>query len=101
MQVAPIANGAPSLLGSSIVTRLGANRLEPVRVTVGATVLSDTLSLVVFAVWVSTFKSGFSISGLAVQMTEIAVFVPLVLFVRVSPAPVRLNRIRAKTQCSS
>jgi Kef-type K+ transport system membrane component KefB len=68
-----------TLLGSSTVTRLGVNRLEPLAVTIGATVLSDTLSLIVFAICVSTFKSGFSIEGLAVQLLEIAVFVPLIL----------------------
>jgi len=31
-------------LGSRVVAELGANRLEPVIVTVGATLLSDTLS---------------------------------------------------------
>ena len=70
-----------TLLGMSIVTKVGANRLEPVTVTVGATVLSDTLSLVVFAVCVSTFVQGFSLAGLAVQLAEIVVFVPLLLFV--------------------
>ena len=69
-----------TLLGSRVVVELGANRLEPFIVTVGATLLSDTLSLVVFAICVSTYESGFSISGLALQLIEIAVFVPLILF---------------------
>jgi Kef-type K+ transport system membrane component KefB len=69
-----------TLLSMPILIRLGATRLEPVTVTVGATVLSDTLSLVVFAICVSTYQSGFSMSGLAVQLIEIAVFVPLILF---------------------
>jgi Kef-type K+ transport system membrane component KefB len=68
-----------TLLGNAIVRRLGATNLEPITVTIGATVLSDTLSLVVFAVCVSTFVSGFSVSALALQLLEIAVFVPLVL----------------------
>jgi Kef-type K+ transport system membrane component KefB len=69
-----------TLLGSRVVAELGANRLEPVTVTVGATLLSDTLSLVVFAICVSTYESGFSISGVALQLVEIAVFVPVILF---------------------
>jgi Kef-type K+ transport system membrane component KefB len=69
-----------TLLGGPIVATLGANRLEPVVITVGATVLSDTLSLVVFAICVPTYVSGFSVSALAVQLIEIIVFVPLVLF---------------------
>jgi Kef-type K+ transport system membrane component KefB len=68
-----------TLLGNAIVRRLGATNLEPITITIGATVLSDTLSLVVFAVCVSTFVSGFSVSALALQLIEIAVFVPLVL----------------------
>jgi Kef-type K+ transport system membrane component KefB len=68
-----------TLLGMSIVTKIGANRLEPFIVTVGATVLSDMLSLVVFAMCVSTYQRGFSPSGLALQLIEIAAFVPLLL----------------------
>jgi Na+:H+ antiporter len=69
-----------TLLGLSIVKKFGVNRLEPVTVTVGATVLSDTLSLVVFAMCVSTFERGFSVGGLARQLIEIVLFVPLLLF---------------------
>jgi Kef-type K+ transport system membrane component KefB len=68
-----------TLLGSPIVTALGGHRLEPMVVTTGATVLSDTLSLVVFAIALSTFEAGFSMLTLLVQIAEIAVFVPLVL----------------------
>jgi Na+:H+ antiporter len=67
-----------TLLGSPIVARLGVHRLEPVIITVGATMLSDTLSLVIFAICVSTSERGFSVPGLAVQLLEIAVFVPLI-----------------------
>jgi Kef-type K+ transport system membrane component KefB len=69
-----------TLLAAPIVTRLGLTGLEPITVTIGATVLSDTLSLIVFAICVSTYKSGFSLQGLAVQLVEIAVFFPVILF---------------------
>lgn len=69
-----------TLLSLSIVVRLGAIRLEPVIVTIGATVVSDTLSLIVFAICVSTYTIGFSVRALAVQIAEIAIFVPLILF---------------------
>lgn len=69
-----------TLLAAPIVVRLGATRLEPIAVTFGATVVSDTLSLVVFAVCVSTFQRGFSVPALAVQLIEIAIFIPFVLF---------------------
>ena len=62
-----------------IVTRLGAVGLEPVVVTIGATVVSDTLSLIVFGICVSTYTTGFSPSGLALQIAEIAAIVPLIL----------------------
>jgi len=68
-----------TLLGSPIVAELGVNRLEPIVITIGATVLSDTLSLVVFAICVSTYRSGFSASALTLQIIEIAVFVPFLL----------------------
>ena len=68
-----------TLLSVPIVQRLGVIRLEPIVVTIGATVFSDTLSLIVFAVCVSTYATGFSPQGLAIQLIEIAVFVPLIL----------------------
>jgi Kef-type K+ transport system membrane component KefB len=68
-----------TLLGSTIVRKLGVNRLEPIVVTIGATMMSDTLSLLVFAICVPLYASGFSASGLAIQVIEIIVFVPLVL----------------------
>jgi Kef-type K+ transport system membrane component KefB len=49
-------------------------------VAVGATVMSDTLSLVVFAVCVSIYTTGFSPSGVALLLAEIIAYVILVLF---------------------
>src|SRR4029077_7708421 len=69
-----------TLLGLPTIARLGETHLEPMTITIGATVMSDTLSLVVFAICVSTFQTGFSAWALSRQIIEIAVFVPLVLF---------------------
>jgi Kef-type K+ transport system membrane component KefB len=69
-----------TLLGIPVVSRLGEMRQEPVVVTIGATVMSDTLSLIVFAVCVSIYTSGFSPAALAIQLAEIAVFVSVILF---------------------
>jgi Kef-type K+ transport system membrane component KefB len=69
-----------TLLGLSIVSRLGLGSLEPVTVAVGATVMSDTLSLVVFAICVSIYTTGFSPSGLLLLLAEIAGYIVLVLF---------------------
>ena len=68
-----------TLLGLPILTRLGATHLEPVTVTVGATVMSDILSLIVFAICLSTFRNGFSALSVATQLIEIAIFVPFIL----------------------
>ena len=59
-----IAPRIPHVAECPIVQRLGVIRLEPIVVTIGATVLSDTLSLIVFAVCVSTYTTGFSPEGL-------------------------------------
>jgi len=42
--------------------------------------MSDTLSLVVFAICVSTYQTGFSPLSLGIQLLEIAIFVPVILF---------------------
>jgi Na+:H+ antiporter len=54
-------------------------RLKPITVTLGATVIADILSLTVFAVCVSTYVSGFSVSGLGLQLLEIAIVLPLIV----------------------
>jgi Kef-type K+ transport system membrane component KefB len=69
-----------TLLGLPVADRLGLLRSEPITVAVGATVMSDTLSLVVFAVCVSVYTTGFSPSGLALLLSEIACYIILVLF---------------------
>lgn len=69
-----------TLLALPIVAGLNEIRIESVTITVGATVFSDTLSLIVFAICASTYHSGFSASNVAVQLIEIAVFIPLILF---------------------
>jgi Kef-type K+ transport system membrane component KefB len=69
-----------TLLAAPIIVRLGETRLEPITITFGATVLSDTLSLIVFAICVPIYQSGFSVLGLMAQLVEIAVVVPVILF---------------------
>ena len=53
-------------------------RAEPVLVTIGATVLSDALALILFGLCVRSFESGFSWSGLGVQVLGIVLLLPLV-----------------------
>jgi Kef-type K+ transport system membrane component KefB len=83
-----------TLLSLSIVTRLGALGLEPVVVTIGATLVSDTVSLIIFGICVSIYTTGFSLSGLAVQIVEVAIFVPLILIGASRAGAWILNRLR-------
>jgi len=83
-----------TLLGLPTIARLGQMQAEPVTITVGATVMSDTLSLVVFAICVSTFQSGFSTLSLGRQILEIAVFIPLLLFGASRLGAWFLNKVR-------
>jgi Kef-type K+ transport system membrane component KefB len=69
-----------TLLAAPTIQRLGETKLEPITITYGATVFSDTSSLIVFAICVSTFQRGFAIGSLALLLVEIAAFVPLILF---------------------
>ncbi len=69
-----------TLLGLPVVRDMGQADREAITVTVGATVISDTLSLIVFAACVTGFVSGFSLAGLGVQMMEIAGFCAIILF---------------------
>ena len=69
-----------TLLGLTAVSRHGLGNLEPVTIAVGATVMSDTLSLVVFAVCVSIYTTGFSPTGVALLLAQIIGYIMLVLF---------------------
>src|SRR5262249_53335288 len=85
-----------TLLGRPILADFGAARLEPVIVTSGATVMSDTLSLVVFAVCVSTYQRGFSVSVLLIQLVEIVAFVLFMVFGVSRVARYALNKVEDK-----
>jgi len=80
-----------TLLSLPIIIRLGESQLEPVMITVGATVVSDTLSLVIFAICLSIFQTGFSAGAICFQILEIAIFVPFIL-IGVSRLGARLLR---------
>jgi Kef-type K+ transport system membrane component KefB len=69
-----------TLLGYPILQRLGLARDEAVTVTVGATIFTDIASLMVLAVCIPIHVSGFSATAFLLQLAELAVYVPLVLF---------------------
>jgi Kef-type K+ transport system membrane component KefB len=74
-----------TLLGFPIVQRMKLVTDEPVAVTIGGTVLTDLLSLLVLAVCVPIHTSGFSISTFVLQIVEMLGFI-LVVFVGLSAA---------------
>jgi Kef-type K+ transport system membrane component KefB len=82
-----------TLLGLAALDRLGLKSLEPVTVAVGATVISDTLSLVVFAICLSIYTTGFSASGLALLLAEIVGYFALMLFGLSGLAAYMLKRV--------
>ena len=69
-----------TLLGYPIVQRLGLAHDEAVTVTVGATIFTDIASLMVLAVCVPIHVAGFSARAFLLQLAQLAVYVPLVVF---------------------
>jgi Kef-type K+ transport system membrane component KefB len=69
-----------TLLGYPIVQGLNLVRNEAVTVTIGATIFTDVAALLVVAVCIPIHTVGFSPAALAVQLLQLAIYVPLVLF---------------------
>ncbi len=69
-----------TLLGFPIVQRLGLTENEAVTVTVGATIFTDLGALLILAVCLPVHSAGFSGQAFALQLTELAIYVPAVLF---------------------
>ena len=69
-----------TLLGYPIVQRLGVARDEAVTVTVGATIFTDVASLMILAVCIPIHVAGFSPTAFLLQLVELAVYVPVVVF---------------------
>ena len=69
-----------TLLGYPIVQRLGVLGNQAVAVTVSGTIFTDIAAMLVLAVAISVHQTGFSWSFLGIQLFELALFVPLVMF---------------------
>jgi Kef-type K+ transport system membrane component KefB len=69
-----------TLLGFPIVQRMNLVRDEAVAVTIGGTVLTDLLSLLVLAICLPIFTSGFSITAFAFQIIELIAYIIVILF---------------------
>lgn len=69
-----------TLLGYPIVQKKGLARLPSVSVTVGATIFTDILSLLLLAVCVSVHTTGFSGGALALQLVQLTCYTIVVIF---------------------
>jgi Kef-type K+ transport system membrane component KefB len=69
-----------TLLAHPILARLGLLERESVLVAIGGTIFTDIASMLVLAIAVSIHQTGFSVSFLLVELLELAIYVPLVLF---------------------
>src|SRR6516162_11376971 len=69
-----------TLLGFPIVQRMKLVTDEPVAVTIGGTILTDLMSLLVLAVCLPIHTSGFSAGVFVLQIVEMVVYVLLVFF---------------------
>ncbi|MGA1601679.1 MAG: cation:proton antiporter [Prochlorothrix sp.] len=69
-----------TLLGFPIVRRLGVVRTEPVTVTVGATIITDTAALLVLAICVAVSSGSFSSTFLVRQLILLAAYAVAVLW---------------------
>jgi len=68
-----------TLLGFGIVQKMKLITDEAVAVTIGGTVFTDFAALLVLAICLPIYHSGFSASTFAIQVLEIAVYVVLIL----------------------
>jgi Kef-type K+ transport system membrane component KefB len=69
-----------TLLGMTIVQRMNLLSDEAVGVTIGGTVLTDLLALLVLAVCVPIYTTGFSTSAFALQILELVAYIFLLLY---------------------
>jgi Kef-type K+ transport system membrane component KefB len=68
-----------TLIAYPIVEKLGKLRNEAVTVTIGATVFTDVAALLVLAVCIPIHVSGFAPRTFAIQVLQLAVYVPAVI----------------------
>ena len=70
-----------TLIAYPIVVNAGLVKLPAITVTVGATILTDTLSLLVLAICLTAHQAGFDAKALTVQLGELAIFIVVMVFV--------------------
>jgi Kef-type K+ transport system membrane component KefB len=70
-----------TLIAYPIVIEAGLAKLPSVTITVGATILTDMLSLLLLAICLTAHQAGFDAKALALQLGELAVFIAVMVFV--------------------
>jgi Kef-type K+ transport system membrane component KefB len=73
--------GSHTLIAYPIVLGAGLGKLPAVTITVGATILTDMLSLLVLAICLTAHQVGFDARTLALQLGELALFIVVMVFV--------------------
>jgi Kef-type K+ transport system membrane component KefB len=69
-----------TLLALPIIQRLGLSARNDVLVTIGATIFADITSMLLLALCVSVHTTGFSARHLVINILELAVYAPMVIF---------------------
>ncbi|WP_447917358.1 cation:proton antiporter [Achromobacter aegrifaciens] len=69
-----------TLLAYPVAARLGLGQRLSVMATSGATVFTDIAAMLVLAVCLVTHRRGFSVAAMDMQMLQVAIFIPLVIF---------------------
>ena len=69
-----------TLLGYPVVNRLGVMGNEAITVTIGATIFTDILALLLLAIVISIHAGAFSLFNLAAQILALAIYAATVLF---------------------
>jgi Kef-type K+ transport system membrane component KefB len=69
-----------TLIAFPIVEKLGKLRNEAITVTIGATVFTDVAALLVLAICIPIHVSGFAPDTFALQVLQLALYVPAVIF---------------------
>lgn len=69
---------------------------NPVVITIGATIITDVLSMLVLAICIMIYVTGFSTAHLATAIVELAIYVPLVVFGLSWLAKQIFNRVKSE-----
>lgn len=69
-----------TLLALPIVSAAGLMDRQSVIATVGATIVTDITAMLVLAICIPLFQTGFSPTALGIQLLELGIYVPVIIF---------------------